>query len=48
MLVTQIFKDFLARRRRRRTTLALATLSDQQLKDIGVTRFDLFEPRTGR
>jgi uncharacterized protein YjiS (DUF1127 family) len=39
----------LARTRRRRiATLDLASLSDHQLRDIGVTRHDLFTPHTNR
>lgn len=42
MFLTRLLNDIAARRHRRRTTIALASLSDQQLNDLGVTRYDLF------
>lgn len=42
MSTPRIVITFLASRRRRRTARELAALSDHQLKDIGITRYDLF------
>lgn len=41
MFTTRILNYLIANRRRRRTTLVLADLSDHQLRDIGISRHDL-------
>lgn len=48
MFLTRLMNDIAARRQRRRTTIALASLSDQQLNDLGVTRYDLFASASRR
>ena len=42
LLATRLLSLVARSRQRRRSTLELASLSDHQLKDIGVTRYDLF------
>ena len=44
MSIPRFIDNLIARRRQRRTVRELASLSDHQLKDIGVTRYDLFAP----
>jgi uncharacterized protein YjiS (DUF1127 family) len=39
---TRLAKAFATYRRRRQLTLELGRLSDHQLTDIGITRYDLF------
>ncbi len=41
MFTTRILNHLVANRRRRRTTIVLADLSDHQLRDIGISRHDL-------
>jgi uncharacterized protein YjiS (DUF1127 family) len=48
MFTTRLLARLARSRRRRAATLDLASLSDRQLSDIGVTRYDLFKPRTNR
>jgi uncharacterized protein YjiS (DUF1127 family) len=48
MPLPQIMTIFSDRQRRRRTTIAIDGLTDRQLKDIGVTRHDLFHARPHR
>lgn len=48
MFLARIFDGFTVRRRRLQTSRLLASLSDSQLKDIGLSRFDLFDPRWSR
>lgn len=48
MFTTRVLNYLVAARRRHRTTIALAELSDHQLRDIGVSRYDLFNPGTDR
>lgn len=48
MRITRIFNDLALRHSRRRAAVALAELSDHQLRDIGITRHDLFAPRSHR
>jgi uncharacterized protein YjiS (DUF1127 family) len=42
MSTLRFIDTFLASRRRRQAARELAELSDHQLKDIGITRHDLF------
>ena len=42
MFITRLITD--SSRRRWKTTITLASLSDRQLSDLGVTRHDLFGP----
>jgi uncharacterized protein YjiS (DUF1127 family) len=42
MFPTRLAKAFATYRRRRQRTLELGRLSDHQLTDIGITRYDLF------
>jgi uncharacterized protein YjiS (DUF1127 family) len=42
MFTTRFFNALVTSRRRRRSMVALADLSDHQLRDIGITRHDLF------
>ena len=44
MFITRLITDSASSRRRRRTTITHASLSDRQLSDLGVTRHDLFAP----
>jgi uncharacterized protein YjiS (DUF1127 family) len=44
MSIPRFVDNLIARRRRNRTVRELASLSDHQLKDIGVRRYDLFGP----
>jgi uncharacterized protein YjiS (DUF1127 family) len=44
MFTARLIDSFNTHRRRRRLVRELAALSDHQLKDIGVTRHDLFAP----
>jgi len=48
MFTTRLLARLARSRRRRIATLDLASLSDRQLSDIGVTRYDLFTPPTDR
>ena len=48
MFITRIIGGIAKRHRRHKTTLFLASLSDSQLKDIGISRFDLFDPKWSR
>ena len=48
MFTTRLIDSFTTYRRQRRTARELAGLSDHQLKDIGVTRHDLFLPARSR
>jgi uncharacterized protein YjiS (DUF1127 family) len=48
MFITRLIADLSSRRQRRRTTIALASLSEQQLSDLGVTRYDLFAATSRR
>lgn len=45
MFPTRLARAFATYRRRRQLTLELGRLSDHQLKDIGITRYDLFAPQ---
>jgi uncharacterized protein YjiS (DUF1127 family) len=47
MFPTRLARAFATYRRRRQLTLELGRLSDHQLKDIGITRYDLFAPAQG-
>jgi uncharacterized protein YjiS (DUF1127 family) len=40
MFINRIINDLAARRRRRRDTLILATLSDRHRRDIGIARYE--------
>lgn len=42
---TRLARAFAIYHRRRQVTLELGRLSDHQLKDIGITRYDLFAPQ---
>ncbi len=44
MFTARLIDSFNTHRRQRRLVRELAALSDHQLKDIGVTRHDLFAP----
>jgi uncharacterized protein YjiS (DUF1127 family) len=44
MTTTHLIDRIAAYRRRRQAARELAGLSDHQLKDIGITRHDLFNP----
>lgn len=44
MSITRLIDGLIAHRRQRRTIRELASLSDHQLKDIGIKRHDLFTP----
>lgn len=46
MFTTRLLARLARSRRRRAATLDLASLSDRQLSDIGITRYDLFAPLT--
>ena len=48
MFAIRLINHLAAYRRRRQTILKLASLTDHQLKDIGVTRYDLFAPTSSR
>ncbi len=48
MIINRIIGGLASYRRRRESTLEFASLSDHQLRDIGVTRYDLFAPRRTR
>lgn len=48
MFTSRLIDRYISYRRRLRTALTLAELSDHQLKDIGVTRYDLFTPTHSR
>ena len=44
MFVIRIINRINAYRRRRQTATELAALTDHQLRDIGLNRYDLFAP----
>ena len=48
MFTTRLIDRIATYRRRRQSALELAALSDHQLKDIGITRHDLFAPPAAR
>jgi uncharacterized protein YjiS (DUF1127 family) len=48
MFITRLIADAAARRQRRRNTISLASLSEHQLRDLGVTPYDLFAPTSRR
>jgi uncharacterized protein YjiS (DUF1127 family) len=48
MFTIRLIERFVSYRRRRQTALELASLSEDQLKDIGVNRHDLFAPTRSR
>lgn len=48
MFVTRLADRIAAYRRRRHARLELSRLSDHQLRDIGITRHDLFAPSANR
>lgn len=45
MLIKLILKQATSLRHRRQTALALSDLNDQQLKDIGLSRYDVRSSR---
>ncbi len=48
MFTTRFLARISRARRKRLATLDLASLSDRQLSDLGITRYDLFTPTTNR
>jgi uncharacterized protein YjiS (DUF1127 family) len=48
MLISRILDDIAARRRQRRREIPIDSLSEHQLRDIGVSRYDLFTSHSQR
>jgi uncharacterized protein YjiS (DUF1127 family) len=48
MLITRLINGLILHRRRRRTTLELAGLSEKRLEDFGLTRHDLLAVKRPR